>query len=191
MTGSRERLLEALVTLTSERGLDSVTIREVAAAAGVSIGTVQYYCRGKDEMLLMTFEHVAQRIIDRATGVERTGTVGDSLRRVLRETLPLDPERTRESRVYLAFAARAAVSPDLARVQHEILSQLRAHLTEAFAYAAELGEARGDEDPARVAATTAALVDGLLLHILTDPGGLSEDEAGAILDDHLARYLTG
>ena len=56
---ARQRLLDALMTLIAERGLDQVSIREVAAAAGVSIGTVQYYCRSKDEMLQMTFEHAS------------------------------------------------------------------------------------------------------------------------------------
>ncbi len=57
MTNSRQRVLDALVALIAERGLDQVNFREVAAAADVSIGTVQYYCRSKDEMLRMAWEH--------------------------------------------------------------------------------------------------------------------------------------
>lgn len=189
MMNSRQRLLDALVAITAERGLDQVSIREVAAAADVSIGTVQYYCRSKEEMLRMAWEHTAQQILDRATGVDTTGTVAEVVRRVLLELLPLDEQRSVESRVYLAFAARAAVSGSLADVQHTLLGELRGQLSRAFQRARDGGEAAADLDPEVAAAETAALIDGLLLHVLTDPSGLSPDTAVAVLDAHLGRLF--
>jgi AcrR family transcriptional regulator len=188
VTERRQRLLDALVTIVAEHGLDRVSIREVAAAADVSIGTVQYYCRTKDEMLLMAWEYVAGNIIDR-TGTARAETVRDTIRQDLLQLLPLDEPRTIESRVYLAFAARAAVSAPLAEVQHNLLAKLRGHLAQGFQRAKDTGEAPKDLDPHAAAATTAALVDGLLLHLLTDPAGLSPQAAVAALDTHLDRYL--
>ncbi len=186
---ARQRLLDALVVITAERGLDQASIREVAAEAGVSIGTVQYYCRSKDEMLQMAFEYVIERIIARASAVEQTGVVGCVLRRGLLELLPLDELRGVESRVYLAFAARAAVSPQLAQVQHSLLGQMRAACARAFALARDRGEAVAGLDPDMAAAGTAAMVDGLLLHLLTDPTGLPADTAIAVLDAHLRQFL--
>jgi hypothetical protein len=40
-----------------------------------------------------------------------------------------------------------------------------------------------------VAAVTTALVEGVLLHMLTDLGGLGAQTAVRLLDDHLQRYL--
>ena len=37
----RTQLTDALLSITATRGLDQVSVREVASAAGVSIGTVQ------------------------------------------------------------------------------------------------------------------------------------------------------
>ncbi|MFB9834047.1 TetR/AcrR family transcriptional regulator [Actinoallomurus acaciae] len=191
MTDRRQRLLDALVEITAERGLDHVSIREVAAAADVSIGTVQYYCRTKDEMVLMAWESLAEKIIVRAMGgLDRTaGTVKECVRRVVLELLPLDEPRNVESRVYLAFAARAAVSAPLAEVQHSLLGELRGYLARAFARAKDEGEAAPGLEPDAAAATTAALVDGLLLHMLTDRGGLPPDSAVAAMDAHLDRLL--
>lgn len=186
---ARQRLLEALMTIIAERGLEQASIREVAAAAGVSIGTVQYYCRSKDEMLRMSFEHVTGRILDRATGIERTGRVGAVLRRGLLEFLPLDEGRGTEARVYLAFAARAAVAPDLAAVQHRLMSESRTLCAEALALARERGQARPDLDPEAGAAAIVAMVDGLLLHMLTDPDGMPGEVAVAVLDAHLRHFL--
>lgn len=186
MTNSRQRVLNALVSITAERGLDRVSIREVAAAADVSIGTVQYYCRSKDEMLLLAWEHISGNIINRVKNVDQLGTVSDAVRRATLELLPLDEPRSVESRVYLAFAARAATSAPLADVQHNLLAELRGYLTHAFQRAGESGEVSPDLDPQRAATTTAALVDGLLLHLLTDPTGLSPQDAVAALDGYLA-----
>ena len=186
---ARQRLLDALMTLIAERGLDQVSIREVAAAAGVSIGTVQYYCRSKDEMLQMTFEHVIGRILERATGIERAGGVGEVLRRGLLEFLPLDETRRTEARVYLAFAARAAVAPNLAAVQHALMSESRTVCSQAFQVARDRGQASSDLDADAAAAATVAMVDGLLLHMLTDPTGMPAEVAVAVLDQHLRHYL--
>ena len=192
---ARERLLEALIGITAEQGLDGVSIREVAARAGVSIGTVQYYCHTKDEMLVMAFQHIAERIVSRVAGGEGAqarevdGTVGRRLEDALLELLPLDDHRSTESRVYLAFAARAAVVPELAAVQSSLMARLRAQLAAAFRAARDRGEARDDVDPELASAATAALVDGLLLHLLTDPAGLSPGAARQILQRHLGTHL--
>ena len=188
-TDSRQRVLDALMTIISDRGLDQASLREVATAAGVSLGTVQYYCRSKDEMLQMTFEHVIGRILERATGVERVGHVGSVLRLGLLEFLPLDQRRGVEARVYLAFAARAAVTPNLAAVQHRLMSESRALCAEALAVARERGQARPGLDAEAAAAAIVAMVDGLLLHMLSDPTGMPAETAVAVLDEHLRHYV--
>lgn len=189
MATARERVLDALMSITAERGLDEVTIREVAATAGVSIGTVQYYCRSKDEMLRVAFEHVSERFLARVEAIPRKGTVRSVLRKAVLEFLPLDDHRRTESRVYLAFAARAAVSPQLALVQRNLLGELRRQCVDTFALAKQRGQTPQDLDPRRAGAVLAALIDGLLLHLLTD-AGLSKRAALAAVDDLLDLYLT-
>ena len=185
----KDRLLDALVAITAERGLDQVSIREVAAHAGVSIGTVQYYTRTKDDMLEMAFRHILDRMSARVGTVTATGPIGATIRLALHEFLPLDDSRLLECRVYLAFAARAAVTPRLAAVQHELLGDMRDRCAAAFQVALDRGEAVTDFDPRAAAAVTTALVDGLLLHLLTDPAGLRTETALALLDEHLCRYV--
>lgn len=186
---ARERLLDALVAITAERGLDRASMREVAAAAGVSIGTVQYYCRSKDEMLRMAFEYVIGRIIARVGAIADTGRAGHMLREGVLEFLPLDQTRCIEARVYLAFVARAAISPPLAQLQHTLQAQMRDTCTRAFALASQRGEAVTDFDPEAAAVATMAMVDGLMLHMLTDPTGMPADTAIAVLGAHLGRFL--
>jgi hypothetical protein len=54
--------------------------------------------------------------------------------------------------------------------------------------ARDSGEAAEDLDSS-AAVFTAAMVDGLMMHMLTDPGGITARDAVAALADHLRRYL--
>lgn len=185
----RERVLDALMEIIAERGLDQVTIREVASTAGVSIGSVQYYCRSKEEMLRLAFEHVIESALGRADAIARTGDVSAVLRTALREFMPLDERRRRETKVYLAFAARALVADDLAAVLHGIMVRLRNLCAEAYRLAEQRGQTWGDADAELFGAATVALLDGINLHLLSDPAGLDEQAALAITDLHLTHYF--
>src|SRR4051812_1901466 len=61
----RRQITDAVVTITLKGGLTAATFREVAAEAGVSVRLVQYYFGSKDELLLATQRHVAERSIER------------------------------------------------------------------------------------------------------------------------------
>jgi AcrR family transcriptional regulator len=47
----RAQLLEAALTIAVERGVDALTMRPLAAAAGVSLGVVHYHFHDKDTLL--------------------------------------------------------------------------------------------------------------------------------------------
>src|SRR6478672_1509564 len=61
----RREITDAVCRITVKGGLAAATFREVAAEAGVSVRLVQYYFGSKDELLLATQRHVAQRSIER------------------------------------------------------------------------------------------------------------------------------
>src|SRR5437764_4681187 len=48
----RRRVLDAALRLAGEGGLDAVQMRDVAAAAGVALGTVYRYFSSKERLLL-------------------------------------------------------------------------------------------------------------------------------------------
>ena len=185
----KQRLIAAFLDITATRGLDQATMREVAKQAGVSVGSVQYYCRTRDDMLQIVSQHVMDRIIARGERMPHTGPVGAVIRAYVREFLPLDATRADEQRVYLAFVARAAVSPALAQIQHDYTTRLRTACADAFHLAQQRGEARSEFDADLAARATVAMLDGLLVHLLTDPSAMPAAVAVGILDDHLGRYV--
>lgn len=54
----RQRIIDATARLIAERGIDAVTFRGVAAAAGIPLGSTTYYFESKDELLLATIRYL-------------------------------------------------------------------------------------------------------------------------------------
>ena len=187
---TRERILDAVLAITAERGLDQASIREVATAAGVSIGTVQYYCRTKDEMLLLAMNHVTDRLGRRIDALAPAESVVDRLRDVVRQWLPLDAERAVDARVWLAFAARAVVNPRLGEAESTTALQIRADIAGLLEEGKSTGAVAHAVDSQREAITLLAVLDGLTMQLLHEPPSLTPEQALAALDAHVARYLT-
>ncbi len=181
-TGLRKgaALTDALLRIVAERGLDQVSVREVAAAANVSIGTVQHYFPTKDEMLSAAYAEVVTRLRIRLQGVRLGEDTRRNLSAVLAEVLPLDDRRIAECRVHLAFATRAATSPELAAMQRVALTELHTAITAAFV------SAWGGRAPRATCALAAhaaiAISDGLALHAISSAGWLSRRRQTATLE---------
>ncbi|WP_228990194.1 TetR/AcrR family transcriptional regulator [Streptomyces sp. DH8] len=184
----RRHIAEAVCRLADERGLEGVTLRDVAARAQVSMGAVQRCFRTKEEMLVFALGQIGERIGERAQARllrSPAQSAGTALGHAAAEISLLREEHRAEARVWLAFAAQAAVSTTLA----ETLKANYAPLQEAFARL--ISEAAADRaaplDPHLEARTLLALADGLTVHVLI--GHLAPHEAHDVLHAHLARLL--
>ncbi|MEU0493103.1 TetR/AcrR family transcriptional regulator [Nocardiopsis changdeensis] len=174
----RELLADALMRLAAAQGLEKVSLRHVAAEAGVSTGMVQHYFRTKDEMMAFAVTMVMDRIRERSSAREAPQEPRALVRALLLEILPLDETRRLEGHVSLAFLAYAATKPSMVSGLGEEAAQMRAFLAGQL----RAGGARG-VDPERAAAGLLALVDGLGLQVLARQCGARE--AVAALDAHL------
>ena len=187
---SEDDLIEALIRVVVERGLDAVSIRTVAREAGVSIGTVQYRFATKDELLRAAYERVIDQVSARAAQIGATASgPREYIRSLLLELLPLDDRRTAELRVAMAFTARAVYSAALTELYTHGYEALVEALAGALRAAAEAGETAPAVDPRREAVQLAALADGLAWHLLSAPSTLAGDDAVAALDAHLDRLM--
>jgi len=100
-------------------GLQAATFREVAAEAGVSVRLVQYYFGTKDELLLATQRHVAERAAARSLALIETvdHTPQSELRALLGSFIPVDDESRETMLVFVALHTAALVDPTLARAE--------------------------------------------------------------------------
>lgn len=172
MTSSDRRgahLLDAVVNVVADSGLGAVSMRSVAAAAGVSLAQVQYYFRSKDELLAAAFEHISDGVQRRAAAVNTTGPPREVLRRLLHVWLPLDEVRARDARVWLAFTAAAATSATLRAITATTDRDLRGWFSGFLRAAQEAGELDTALDADAHAAVLLAVVDGLVIQALVAP----------------------
>jgi AcrR family transcriptional regulator len=175
----RELLADALMRLAAARGLEGVSLRHVAAEAGVSTGMVQHYFRTKDEMMTFALGMVMDRIRERLQAEVAPASPRELVRGLLLQVLPLDETRRLENHVVLAFLAYAAVKPSIASGLREAATETRTFLAAQLRAA---GPADG-VDPERAAAGLLALVDGLGLQLLSLQ--YAEEDAVAALDAQL------
>ncbi|MFE0178806.1 TetR/AcrR family transcriptional regulator [Streptomyces sp. NPDC059002] len=179
----RRRIATAVRLLIARSGMESVSLRDVAAEAQVSMGAVQRCFRTKDEMLLFALEDISQRVGDRAKARIEASDTPQSAATLLDRTLSalalVDAEDRTEAQVWGAFIAHAAVSDPLAAVLRETYAKLHELLVWLIGYGQDTGELRPDLDPATEARTLLALTDGLTSQVLV--GHVTPDSARAVL----------
>ncbi|MGC5361697.1 TetR/AcrR family transcriptional regulator [Streptomyces sp. DT24] len=141
--GRRRLIAEAVCLLAAERGLEGVTLRDVAARAQVSMGAVQRCFRTKDDMLVFALGHIGDRIGERVRArlVESPAqSAATVLGHAVTEVALVEEEHRAEARVWLAFVAQAAVSESLAATVQTNYAALQEAFAALIAEAAEGAE---------------------------------------------------
>jgi len=96
VTAFRTReILAAARKLLEQRGLEAITMEEIAAAAGVAKGTLYLYFQSKDDLILAMMSQVGENILqDVESALQSAGTPLERLIRMLAVLLGyLDRER--------------------------------------------------------------------------------------------------
>lgn len=187
----RREIADALLALAAAEGLESVSLRHVAAAAGVSMGAVQHYFHTKDEMLQFALRHQAQRreqrIIARLTARGREPTVREIVRTVLIEVLPVDELRRKEYLAGVAFFIRGLRDPPMAATLAEGGPQLHAYFAELLGRAAREGRLSEGVDVHQEAVMLWALANSQCISIVL--GERTAEQAVATIDYQLDRLF--
>ncbi len=182
----RAELCGAVWRLASREGLEAVTVRRVAEAAGWSTGAVVHYFSDKEDLLLSAFQTVADRVSRRLEKLEeQTNEPLELARAWLVEGLPLDSDRRAEVRVWFALLGLALTRPALARAQRLTYRAWRGRVAELLREAQDAGVVRADTDCPAAATALVALVDGLAIQATFEPRAVSGARAVELVDAHL------
>lgn len=188
--GGKHRLAEALTRVVARNGIAGVSVRVVAAEAGVSGGTVQHYFPNRAEMIRFAMEWTSTQVERRLAGISRWGEVNEWTREILLDLLPLNAERRREHAVWIAFVAHAEVDPALADLQHQTNAKLRELYTRIICARRGIlghsGTLENDDPQVDIdAQLLQSLLDGLALQLAE----LAPEEAERVGPQLLDRYL--
>lgn len=180
---SRSDILTAVVTVLSTRGAEQLSIRTVAAEAGVSVGAVQHHFPTKQALLTGAMARVEERFRGRMRELaEQEPSAERRLRAFCDAIACVEDADVPDAVVWTAFASRAGTDPAIralhtdgwSRTEGVVLDLLRAaHPSASF----------GPDD----AALLLAVLDGIAVaRAAEQPARLPPPRARALITRTLA-----
>lgn len=187
-------ILEAVVRVLVHDGLDGLSVRRVAAEAGVSIGAVQHHFPTKDSLLVAAADHVSTQFQWRADDVTRRALAEQgptaaflAFCQLLANAAPggdQEAEDTAASIVWLWYAAKATqrgvVGDAFTTGWSQTEDYLRGVIAALFPHL----------DASEEAGHLLAVLDGLAIARAAEPERMPHARAAAIVRRHF-EHLTG
>jgi TetR/AcrR family transcriptional repressor of bet genes len=187
VTSPSDQLLQVVADLLVEHGYEGISVRRVAARAGVSIGAVQHHFPTKDAMLTAAMRLVSQQFQARLQArVPPDPTPEAAFRAVAQELLGAEPDQRTAGVLWTLRLARSTVDPATAKTHAEEWQEIE-DLLAGLLWASR--PERGEDWGRTQAAVLLALLDGLAPAVLVEPKRMPPGRAQAILAAHLDQVL--
>jgi AcrR family transcriptional regulator len=186
----REALVDAAIESLKRYGYEGLSVRRIAAEAGVSIGLINHHFPNKDTLVAESYRTFGRRLA--ATFEAAVAAAGPDPRARLRAYLDaffsgpnLNPQVLTAWVVYWSLVQ---VSPEMKAVRDE----------EGRGYSEALGQLLSDLAKSRGAMTLdinlavtglTALLDGLWLQLCLDPTSIRPKDAAALCGDWVDRVV--
>ncbi|MEU5835935.1 TetR/AcrR family transcriptional regulator [Streptomyces diacarni] len=180
-TERRREVVEAVFRVVARSGVAQASLRNVAAEAGLALGSVRHYFDSHGQLLTAAAREMARRVearlLRRRDQVRPSDDPLQVAQEVAGEFLPLDTARADETAVWLEFVIAARTEPALREVAVELHDGLRT-------VAGLVLQRLGVDDPVETE-RLAALIDGLTLGGTLHPGRLRPPMIRAVVLRHL------
>jgi AcrR family transcriptional regulator len=192
----RRELTAALLRIASTRGLQAVSMREVAAEAEVSLRVVQYYFSDKRTLMASGLAELVARMDRRVRARAAAHGTGLPARTVLEvvltSVLPLDDDARADQLAWTAYYAAGLTDPEgTAGLREDGLAGpdgLERYLTGVLARAQEDGEVDTHLDLRAEVVGLLAMANGLTSSVLGTQREVADAEA--VLRYHLDRLFS-
>jgi len=188
----KAQIAEGLIRVAAREGLHGVTMRSVAAEAGVSLRLVQYYFQTKAQLMHDALEHLErqanERWAERVVRLPEPYSARAFIEAFFQEALPSDEPSRIFQLLWTSYAVMAMTDPELA--EHPFLdgpNRLERRLAEVLQQAQMDGALAPDLDVSAEAATLLTLNHGLGTSVLV--GQRSVEDALAVVRYHLDRLF--
>ncbi|MGD8578727.1 MAG: TetR family transcriptional regulator C-terminal domain-containing protein [Lysobacterales bacterium] len=136
----RAKFAEAVIRLVARDGFEGLTMRAVAAEAGLSYGSLFHYFDSKDELLMHAVQYSTSRQTIRANEYSNRWGGLKALEHLLCDDALIDPSTRDDAVVWLAFMYKAAREKAFARMHTELIDGWVARIRQLLREASEAGE---------------------------------------------------
>jgi len=185
----KARLAEAVWEIVLEHGISAVSVRSVAARAGMAVGSLRHLFPTQSELLEFSAELMVERATARVSAVVPGPDLIEYMIEVISELLPLTPATRREFELNLALIAETPANPGLARSRDDAHARLLDLFIRLAGFLRE--EDPAEDGPCHDGRRLLALCDGLGLHLLHQPAEADTGWAIGLIREELRRIRAG
>lgn len=195
----RELVADAVFQVTLESGLAQASLRNVAQAAGLALGSVRHYFDNQAELmefaLRVNSERIHLRALDKLEELEQNplpedaGALVARCATVLEELLPLDAQRRAEAVVHMEFMLAARTDENLSDAAQDDYRATGAVVGRVVLQLLESGLMAGTPEPVDEAERLIAVLDGLSVRMVLQPAWAAPEQGRATLHRHLVSLL--
>ena len=182
----RRELVEALWRVVERDGASAVSVRSVAAEAGVSKSSIGHYVGTMPQLLSLAVEELVREVQAQIAIIDIAHLDVDTATRALTALVPVSSRRRRISGVWIVLAAQSLADPEVAEILRRLNGTVGEGIDAAIGALSSNGWVHPSRDLRLESRRLHALIDGLSLESMTDPFLRSEADVLAILGDSLA-----
>ncbi|RKT88078.1 DNA-binding transcriptional regulator YbjK [Saccharopolyspora antimicrobica] len=185
---ARRRILDAVFDLVARGGLAEASLRKVADASGINIGSVRHYFDSHEALMVAAAEEVGARMERRlaaaatpqhpASAAERR----ELLQAVALAVLPIAPEERAELIVLVEFLVAARIRPEFRQVTVRMGTDMRYVVRQAL----ELTGAQADDLHTEL---FVAVIEGLTFELVYPHGSKEDLSPVDVLRRHIATLI--
>ncbi|MDO4898730.1 MAG: TetR/AcrR family transcriptional regulator [Rothia sp. (in: high G+C Gram-positive bacteria)] len=185
----KQEIAHAVWAVLKRDGVRGVSIRTVAAEAGVSTGSLRHVFPSLDEMMLFSLDYAGKSFLRSITDRQIAGTLFDNLEEIFVRFAPITDEGTLFAEVAAGVLAEVAAFPG----SIEILQQQEVDFTYAYGFVLSQMRAhdmlRPDVDIELEAGTLVTLLLGINVFYLLSNGSVSAQDLQVPLQTHVQSLL--
>jgi len=168
----RSQIIRAAYTIASRDGLDALTVRRVAAKAGLSAGLVLFHFESKERLTIALLDHVlaTTTVLHVTDDIARIASPLDRLLALLHIEMNRFASEPRRTRLFFDYWARGFRNPPIRMKMRAELDRYRQAFRPmaAQALAAE-PERFGDVSADGLAAVAVSFIKGCAVQSIMDP----------------------
>lgn len=163
----RQTIVDAMWRVVARDGFDAVSVRAVAAEAGMSKSTIAHYFTTRDEVLAIAVAQQIEGNLRKLAQLKTTSCTPDVAVEAIMLAIPVTAIQRRNSQAWLALLEGSHTNPAAARTLADLNTQVRAAVESLLHSLAQNGYVDTGRTIAAEAVKIHALIDGLSLQSLT------------------------
>lgn len=187
----KPEILDAVVRVITERGMDGTRFVDVSEATGVPIASLQYYFGSREDLLIAAFRHGSN--VNEAqirAGLEPISDPTERILYMIDAHLDMyDPDSDRSVLLSEEFYRVALRDPDL---QLDMLDEYRGSrgmIADAIRVGMDAGQFAPETDPDRVAMCLFAFMEGIAQPMAMGDPALAREVARQIICEYMDTVL--